>query len=95
MTEGAPKSYESMDFSELESDPVAGPILQEVALRVLKTEDRDHFYMSFNGNVDSDGYLIQLDGLPSNTKPSQNMSGGPVMEKTWSETLAELKKRGL
>ncbi len=55
--EEAPNNYESMDFSQLEADPVAGPVLQEMALKYLKEENKDYFEREFTGELDSEGYL--------------------------------------
>ncbi len=90
MTFEAPQSpenaYESMDFDQLQADPIAGPVLQEVALEYLKTQDREYFEREFTGELDEDGYLIPK-GLNhnSNTKPSHNIGSAGmdwVMEKT-------------
>lgn len=68
--------YNSMDFTQLEADPVAGPVLQEKALQFLRTEDSEFFNREFSGELDDDGYLTKKDGTSSNTKPSQNITGG-------------------
>lgn len=68
--------YNSMDFTQLEADPIAGPILQEKALQFLRTEDSEFFNREFSGELDDDGYLTKKDGTSSNTKPSQNITGG-------------------
>ncbi len=89
--EEAPNNYESMDFSQIEADPVAGPVLQEMALKYLKEENKDYFEREFTGELDSEGYLDSKKGGSSNTKPSQNIGGGVAMEKVVEWTKEALR----
>lgn len=86
--------YESMNFSQLEADTVAGPILQQKALEYLKTRDREYFERNFTGELDAEGYLIPKEGSRAgpNTKPSMNFSG-EGMEWIEEETKKELRNR--
>ena len=90
--DSAPKNYESMNFSQLEADPIAGPILQGKALEYLKTQDAEYFEREFTGELDSEGYLDAKKGGSSNTKPSQNIGGGKAMQWVIDETKAALRK---
>jgi hypothetical protein len=84
-------NFESMDFLQLEADPVSGPVLQEQALNYLKTEDKEWFEKEFTGEITPDGYLIGKDGK-ANTKPSQCM-GSPGVEKVTQMTKKTLKEK--
>ncbi len=86
-------SVEEMDFSQLEGDPIFGPILQEKALEYLKKQDAKYFESEFTGELDKDGYLISRKGsASSNTKPSQNI-GSAGMGWVVEETRREAKRR--
>lgn len=82
-------NYELMDPLQLESDPVARPILQEKALEYLKTEDKQWFQREFTGELTKDGYLIGKNGS-ANTLPSQAIGGGIAMEKVLRMTREAL-----
>jgi hypothetical protein len=86
------KTYEAMDFNQLESDPTAGPVLQRVALNYLKTYHREYFDREFTGELDNKGYLIKKNGQESSTKPSQNL-GGQSMCDVVNMTRIELQKQ--
>lgn len=65
-----------MNFNQLEADPIAGPILQQMALEFLKTHDKEYFEREFTGKLDKRGYLIpRFDANFPKIKPSQNISG--------------------
>ena len=69
--------YKLMSLKQLEEDPIAGPILQEVALEFLRTHDKEYFEREFTGELDRRGYLIpKFDANFPRQKPSQNISGG-------------------
>ena len=91
--EGEPKNYDAMDFSQLEADPVAGPVLQEMALNHLKETQAEYFDREFTGELDSEGYLDSKRGGSSNTKPSQNISAD--VDIVAEMTKVALKERGL
>lgn len=85
-------NYDTMSFSDLEQDPMAGPILQQKALEVLKTDDKEWFDSEYTGELDERGYLVKKNETGASTMPSMNISGGKVMEKVLELTRAELKK---
>lgn len=86
--EEAPVTPGDMEWDTLSHDPVAKPILEEESLRYLQTEDAEWFNREFSGELDSEGYLLKKDGTNSNTKPSQNITGG--MQKVVEATRARL-----
>ena len=91
--EGAPTNYDAMDFSELEADAVAGPVLQEMALNHLKETQPEYFDREFTGELDPEGYLYLKSGSYPITRPSQNISADVNI--VAEMTRAALKKRGL
>ncbi|MFA5888615.1 MAG: hypothetical protein WCW47_01485 [Candidatus Paceibacterota bacterium] len=88
-----PKNYEAMDIVQLQTDSIAEPILQRLALEFLRTKDREYFIENFTGELDSEGYLIRKSG-DALTRPSQEIGGGAIMLEIVEKTKAELKKRG-
>src|SRR5664279_4553547 len=77
------KNYELMSFHQLETDPITGPVLQQVALEYLKTHDKDWFYRKFTGELDNKGFLIATRERYEGLKPSNNIAGaltGPSEE---------------
>lgn len=85
--------FEDMSFQQLETDPRYSRILQEAALEALKTEDKEYFEREFNGELDAEGYLLRKDGTNSNTKPSQNISGGKVMRRALEIAKEKIKNK--
>ena len=85
--------YGSMSFSQLKSDPIAGPILEQMSLQYLKNKDTYWFDKKFTGEFDSKGFLIAKTARYANSKPSDHINGsltGP--EEVVEMVRAELKK---
>lgn len=70
-------SYQAMEWNELEKDPVAGPIFQQMAYDLSKQyHERD----GFTGEVDNDGRLISKDGKKPFFKPSMILGAADLVE---------------
>ncbi len=89
------KDHQDMFFTELEADAVAGPVLQEMALKYLKDQDLAYFHATFLEDLDADGYLRARTNSEFKMKPSQairaNM-GNVAMAKVAEMTKEALKK---
>ncbi len=78
-------------FSELTA--TAESILQQEALRYLKTKDKDKFYKEFTGELDSEGFLIRKDGkTATRLKPSVLIQSKWALEEVTKMTEHELQK---
>ena len=70
--------YGLMDFNKLEADPVAGPILQRIALQVIRKDLRGFNAWcrtkGFTGVIYPDGSFELRSGESSGTKPSHDLS---------------------
>lgn len=86
--------YGRMDYGELVRDPVAGPLLEQEALSVLRKQDSQYFDKEYTGELDEAGYLIRKDGDTPITKPIQNISGGLLMQQVLENTQKRLVEVG-
>ena len=74
--ESNPNENLDMELEALRNDPDGNRALEAAALEYLQTEDQEYFDREFTGELDEDGYLVNKDGTSSNTRPSQNITGG-------------------
>lgn len=84
--------WDSMSFDQLESDPVAEPVLQQVALEYLKRNHPEAFFSEYTGEIDSWGYLETTHKDIGKTKPSQQIGGGDPMMQVLKMTRVRLKE---
>ena len=87
-------NYASMNFFQLEADPIAEPILQKVALLFLQTDDKDWYDRKFTGQLDSEGNLIGKREQYSGLKPSKHIPGFKI-DKVAEMTKQELNRLNL